>query len=91
MYVYSPTVVCYVSSVDDLLVNSGILPLFHTFALWYGIDLSGNGMQIPFFGSLPMSFLAALRLFFAASSDTVAAERRLIHSRKPTTKMCLDF
>ena len=38
-------------------------------------------MQIPFFGSLPMSFLAALRLFFAASSDTVAAERRWIREK----------
>ena len=28
-----------------------------------GIDLSGMVMQIPFFGSLPKSFLTALRLF----------------------------
>jgi len=56
-------------------------------------------MQIPFFGSLPKSFLAALRLLFAASSDTVAAERRWIRE-KPLqndfkidhfAKMCLDF
>ena len=41
--------VVVVASEDALLVNSGILPLFHSIGLWYGIDLSGNGDANSFF------------------------------------------